>query len=541
MADFDPKVLRYLTPQERNELDTLLLADKELWHPWEGTQTEATHSPAQILGFGGAGGGGKSDFGCGIATREHRRAIIFREVGTELYALRQRLEEIIGKHGQFNGKDSVFHFTRPRDGAACTIELGSFPDVGDERKYSGRPHDLIVYDEAADMREAQVRYTLGWLRTTDPNQRCRAILTFNPPRTPEGRWVIAFFAPWLDPKHPNPAQPGELRWFATIKGKDIEVPGPRPFVIENGEKCYDFDARHYRPEDIIRPMSRTFIPSRITDNPFLRDTGYMTVLQGLPEPLRSQLLHGDFRAGLEDARNQVIPTKHVELAMARWEDKIVLPPMDSVGADIAYEGTDEHVVITRHGWWFSKPDAVPGYTLGSGKASAHRILMAMRDGAPMHLDLFGAGAKPYGELKELRLQVVGVNVGDQSVGFDATGRLRFSNLRSELWWRMRELLDPSANNGIALPPEPKLLADLCAPTWHMRSGKVYIESSDEIREKTGRSPDYGTAAVLAAIETPKWNDVIDAVGRSKKAQKGYDPWEEMERLQGESDYDPFRT
>jgi hypothetical protein len=34
-------------------------------------------------------------------------------------------------------------------------------------------------------------------------------------------------------------------------------------------------------------MSRTFIPSRVTDNPFLANTGYIAMLQGLPEPLRS--------------------------------------------------------------------------------------------------------------------------------------------------------------------------------------------------------------------------------------------------------------
>jgi hypothetical protein len=125
------------------------------------------------------------------------------------------------------------------------IELGSFPNAGDEKKYQGRPHDLLVFDEAANMREAAVRFLMGWMRSTDPAQkRCRALLTFNPPTTAEGRWIIDFFAPWLDKKHPNPAMPGELRFFATIKAKDIEVPDKRPFVLDDkGDRLYDFDPK----------------------------------------------------------------------------------------------------------------------------------------------------------------------------------------------------------------------------------------------------------------------------------------------------------
>src|SRR5436190_1744536 len=79
--------------------------------------------------------------------------------------------------------------------------------------------DRKAYDEVTQMLEKDVRYTLTWNRTDDPNQRVRAVLAFNPPDTPEGRWVIKYFAPWLDPAHPNPAKDGELRYFATV-GED---------------------------------------------------------------------------------------------------------------------------------------------------------------------------------------------------------------------------------------------------------------------------------------------------------------------------------
>ena len=74
------------------------------------------------------------------------------------------------------------------------------------------------------------------IRRRDPDQRCRIILTFNPPMRVDGRWVISYFAPWLDRKHPNPALPGELRWFTTIgDNQDYEVPDNRRFVLVDEE------------------------------------------------------------------------------------------------------------------------------------------------------------------------------------------------------------------------------------------------------------------------------------------------------------------
>ncbi|MGM7379778.1 terminase, partial [Acinetobacter baumannii] len=116
-----------------------------------------------------------------------------------------------------------------------------------------------------------------------------------------------------------PAQPGELRWFANVNGKEQEVESNKPFVIIDEQIVYDFDPKDFALEDIIKPTSRTFIPARVTDNKYYMETGYMSTLQALPEPLRSQMLYGDFGAGIEDDPWQVIPTEWVEAAQARWK------------------------------------------------------------------------------------------------------------------------------------------------------------------------------------------------------------------------------
>lgn len=51
-------LLPYLTPAERAELDGILQADRVIWRPLPGPQTAAYESKADIVGYGGAAGGG---------------------------------------------------------------------------------------------------------------------------------------------------------------------------------------------------------------------------------------------------------------------------------------------------------------------------------------------------------------------------------------------------------------------------------------------------------------------------------------------------
>ncbi|MBU0593351.1 MAG: terminase [Gammaproteobacteria bacterium] len=520
---FDKSLLAYLTPHELAELDALIASDPTIWRPLPGPQTTAYNSTADIIGYGGAAGGGKTDLACGKALTRHRKSMILRRIGTELTGVVDRLEELIGSRDGYNGQSNIWR--RP----GLQIEFGAVPNAGDERKFQGRPHDLLVFDEATNFLVQQVRFLLGWLRTTIPGQRCQALFTFNPPTSAEGRWVIDFFAPWLDKKYPNPAQPGELRWAASLpadaatpNGRDLWVPDGRKFVLVDGQPCYDFNPMEYSPDDIITPMSRTFIPSRITDNPYLLGTGYMAQLQALPEPLRSQMLKGDFTAGIEDDPWQVIPTTWVEAAQARWKRPDKLPAMDSLGVDVARGGRDQTIIARRHGMWFDSPLTYPGSATPDGPTVAGLTIAAKRDDAVTHIDVIGVGSSPYDFLNDARQQVVGVNVAESATTTDISGRLRFKNLRSQLWWKMREALDPTNNTGIALPPDPRLLADLCAPTWTLSGSVIQVASREQIIDSIGRSPDFGSAYILALIDTPKRSH-FQGLDRSNR-RKDYDPY-----------------
>ena len=490
----------------RRDLERKLLLAREWkrrnpWSPLDGPQRMAYESTADIIGYGGAAGGGKTDLACGKSLTQHQKVLVLRREATQLTGIIDRFQELIGSRDGYNGADRIWRLSGKQ------IEFGSTPNVDDWNKYQGRPHDLVIFDEAANFLESQVRALLGWLRSVDPKQRCQALLTFNPPTSAEGRWITAFFAPWLDSKHPNPAAPGELRYFAMIDGKEVEVPDAQPF--DHGT-------------DRITPMSRTFIPSRISDNPYLMGTGYMSTLQALPEPLRSQMLHGDFNAGIEDDPWQVIPTAWVEAAQARWKKPDKLAPMESLGCDVARGGRDQTILARRHGMWFDVPLVYPGTATPDGPTVAGLCIAAKRDDAVIHIDVIGVGSSPYDFLNDARQQVVGVNVSEAATATDQSGRLRFKNLRSQLWWKFREALDPSNNTGICLPPDPRLLADICAPTWELTGSTIYVASREQILAKIGRSPDYGSAYILAMLDTPKRGD-IEALGK-RGQRREHDPY-----------------
>ena len=523
---------RYLTPKEREELAALVHADiaQHRWRPLPGPQTMAYESKADVIGFGGAAGGGKTDLALGLATEEHHRTQFFRREGPQLTGAIDRLNEITGDPNLVAGKPAVF------EQGDCKVEFNSMPNLGDETKYQGRPKDFLVIDEAANFLESQVRFVKGWVRTTRPGQRTRTLLTFNPPTSAEGRWVITFFGPWLDKKHPlYPTTPGKLRYVYVDPetGKDIWIADDNgaPFVLVGGQRVYDFDVMAYRPEEIIKPESRTFIPSRITDNPFLVSTGYMAQLQALPEPLRSQMLLGDFEAGIEDSPWQVIPTRWVEIAMARWKPRSPRGEMLSMGVDVARGGKDSTLMATRHktestNLWFDKLHVHPGSETPNGNVVAGLVIGERRDFAPIHLDVIGVGASPYDVLNQAGQDVYGVNVAEKATALDKSGRLSFFNLRSQLWWQLREALDPSADNGITLPDDKDLLAELCAPMWELSGMAIKVESRDAIVTRVGRSPDRATAVMLALIDTPKIR-MVRALGESDSPSLDWNPYDRM--------------
>ena len=98
---------------------------------------------------------------------------------------------------------------------------------------------------------------------------------------------------------------------------------------------------------------------------------------------------------------------------------------------------------------------------------------------------------------------MGVDVRNASTETSSDGIMRFYNLRSQLWWQMREMLDPESGLDIALPPDTELLKDLTAPLWSFKGKEIQIEVKELTKKRIGRSPDRADAVILAMMNTQK--------------------------------------
>ena len=475
-------VMQAMDPEAKKELDSFLLADgAPLWVPQDGPQLMAYLSQADIVFYGGAAGGGKTDLLLGLCLTSQEHSIIFRREAVQLTGIEERMTKILGTRKGYNSQDGVWRLPEGK-----VMELGSVKEPGDWIKYQGRPHDAKLFDEICHFTESQFRTLIGWLRTDKPDIRQRVVAAGNPPTTAEGEWVKRYWAPWLDPQHHNPAKPGELRWYVSNeKGEDQEVPSGDPVLVGN---------------ELVKPKSRTFIPSSVDDNLFLLSTGYKATLQSLPEPLRSQMLRGDFQAGAADPAWQTIPTEWVKAAMARWADKQAKGEMTALGFDPARGGVDKSSIAPRHGQWFDKIITAPGIVTKDGPTAAAFVIPHVRNGACICVDSIGIGSSALDFLTGLNLNVLAVNGSEASAAITKAGSLRYRNKRAEMYWRLREALDPTSPDPIALPPDQELLGDLTAVRYKVvtmgKAAAIQMRSKDEIREMLGRSPDKGDAVAM---------------------------------------------
>jgi len=463
-----------------------------LWVPNPGPQTDGYFCRADILLYGGAGGGGKSDLILGLATSQHQRSLIMRRKYTDLAFLTDRTIEIVGDRKGFNGSAPP-RFNLP---GGRLIEYGAAQTIGDELSWMGRPHDLLGIDEAAHFAGQQIRALMGWVRSTDPKQRVRVVLASNPPLSDEGLWMFEMFAPWLDPAFPNPADPGELRWCCVDdEDTDIWVYGPGEHLIDG---------------KMVRAMSRTFIPAKLSDNPFQNTPGYRAQQDGLPKHLRDAIRDGNFLAVHNDHEFQVIPTDWIEEAMNRWKST---PPEDipmcTIAADMTGMGSDggtkqdNFVIASRHDGYYNELVVTKGEDAKSGADKASKIMRYRRDNATIILDMGGGyGDSTFEHFKNNDIDVVKYKGAAATNARTLKSGIAFYNKRAETYYRFREDLSPFQPGGskITLPPNRLLRADLCSIRYDKSNqdlNVIKLETKKDLCARLGRSTDYSDPVVMA--------------------------------------------
>lgn len=208
---------------------------------------------------------------------------------------------------------------------------------------------------------------------------------------------------------------------------------------------------------------------------------------------------GEFHTSDESG---VIALSWVEAAVERWvewdaDGRPATPGVrKALGVDVARSGSDRTVLAVVDGLTVvelrrsSLEDTMQttGRVRGVLDADPERVA---------HVDVIGVGGGVVDRLRETKQKVEAFNSSESSDRTDRSKELGFLNKRAAAWWHLREILDPAFDSKVMLPPDDALIGDLTAPRWRVTStGKIQIESKDDIRKRIGRSTDDGDAVVM---------------------------------------------
>ena len=196
----------------------------------------------------------------------------------------------------------------------------------------------------------------------------------------------------------------------------------------------------------------------------------------------------------QQGEDTLIPLLWIELAMERWEETQESEPVQ-LGVDVAAYGSDKTVIAVRKG---NKLMELNVYSQKNTRETTGLVIQHAKENNTKRIavDEIGVGRGVVDSLEEEGYSDVGVNVAEKS-----TDAERYHNLRAELWWNLRELLNPE-KEPIALLPDDELLSELASVKYKVDArGAIQIESKEDMKKRLGHSPDRADAVVLAFSNT----------------------------------------
>ena len=260
-----------------------------VFRPNKGPQVDFLAAPEKEVLYGGAAGGGKS-FAMLVdllryASNGNHRALLLRRTLAELTELIDQSRKLYPK--AFPGavfRESKNTWSFPSGATALFSYVDKDNDV---TRYQGQSFTWIGVDELGQYPTPYVwNYLRSRLRTTDPEIQTYMRASANPGGV--GGW-------WLKKMFVDPAVPNDPFWATDIDSGNILRYGPN------------------HPTNADKPLyQRRFIPARLTDNPFLMESGeYEAMLLSLPEVERRRLLEGDWDVADGAAFSEFDRSKHV--------------------------------------------------------------------------------------------------------------------------------------------------------------------------------------------------------------------------------------
>lgn len=246
-----------------------------------------------------------------------------------------------------------------------------------------------------------------------------------------------------------------------------------------------------------------YLPSKITDNPHL-DPQYVKSLKNLEktDPVAyKRFVEGDWNTS-EDP-DQLIKYEWVSAARD-------VEPVDGrvkLGVDVARYGNDDTVICHLVGNSVMQLD----YHHGLSTERVASIVSVLIHDIPVNADEVNVDAVGLGAGVVDSLGAKGYEVNEIISGAaapeDEKSVFRFKNLRSYMWWMLREAFRLGE---ICLEVDDhRLVEDLTAVRYMVDSDKVIrIESKEQMRKRINRSTDAGDALVYAWHCVPKMDFIF---------------------------------
>lgn len=197
---------------------------------------------------------------------------------------------------------------------------------------------------------------------------------------------------------------------------------------------------------------------------------------------------GDFPKADDDT---IIPLELAQLALLRDVRPILVPAI--WGVDVARFGSDQTALAKRRGNVL--PEKIRSWGGLDTMQTAGRI-KAEWDATPpsehpeeICVDAIGIGAGVADRLRELGLPCRAVNVSESPALTD-----RYRNLRAELWFLMKEWF---AARDCNIANDDLLLSQIVGVKYKITSsGKLQVESKEEIKKRGLPSPDIAEALLM---------------------------------------------
>jgi|SRR6185503_19192845 len=191
-----------------------------------------------------------------------------------------------------------------------------------------------------------------------------------------------------------------------------------------------------------------------------------------------------FRNPVQDRFIKATPVNRARKIIVESKSPLV------IGVDPAITDHDRTAIIRRKGRLSYNLET--HYNLNTMEiVGAIRRIIDREHPAKVCIDCIGIGAGIVDRLLEIGYECVeGVNVART-----ANNRDKFRNLRAELWHDMKEWL--SQEMPVQIPDSDELMGDLTSLGYKFdSSGRLLIESKDDLRKRGMKSPDTADALAL---------------------------------------------